>query len=335
MHTIYGRNMHDVIPEAMESIINWGKPRGHMTESIGPVSMQVTQPLERLSYGTDYDLNPFAALATALWVIGGRNDVEFLHRFDAYKPGISDDDKVLHGAYGHRIRGHFHTVTDAGISGTIDQLKSTIQMLRPDSRPNVVVMSLWNACADMGLQSNNLPAATQLFFSFSHQQRLDMMVVYSYADIFDLRMDAISFSMLQQFIAHSLPVPIGHMTIVANCLGVETKALKIIKDLPKEIHPKNPYYKSMDLCHLPIIDSDEWLLELNMFLDEGPVMGIRDPFFRHVAAPMWQAWDVYKSTSGCDVTCIREALTIVSRIRATDWKEATTEWLLRKIDERT
>ncbi len=335
MHTIYGRNMHDVIPETMEELINWGKPRGHMTEIIGPVSMQVTQPLERLSYGTDYDLNPFAALATALWVIGGRNDVALLSRFDAYKPGTSDDGKVLHGAYGRRAREHFYTITNTGVSGTIDQVKSTIQMLRPESRPNVIVMSLWDACADMGLQSKNLPAATQLFFSFSHQQRLNMMVVYSYADIFDLRIDAISFSMLQQFIAHSLPASIGHMTIVANCLGVETKALKIIKDLPKKIHPDNPYNKNMDLYSFPMIDSNEWLSELAMFLDEGPVMGMRDPFFRHVATPMWQAWDVYKSTSGSDVTGAAEALDIVSRIRATDWKETTTEWILGKIDERT
>ncbi len=83
MQTIYGRNMHQIIPQALELLIREGESRGHVTENREPVSMMVTAPAERLSYGTDYDLNPFAALFTALWILGGRNDVQFLAKFDS------------------------------------------------------------------------------------------------------------------------------------------------------------------------------------------------------------------------------------------------------------
>ena len=203
MQTIYGRNMHEVMPQVLELLLKEGHLKGVMTEITDPVALMVTEPAERLSYGTDYDLNPFCALFTALWVLGGRNDVEFLSRFDGYQGGTSDDGKGLHGAYGHRIRAHFDPYLDYE-AGTIDQLKSVIQMLLNHPGHKSAVISLWDAGADMGLQSRNLPAATQLYFSINHGQGLDMMVTYRDADIFDVRYDAVAFSMMQQFIAAAI-----------------------------------------------------------------------------------------------------------------------------------
>lgn len=334
MQTIYGRNMHEVLPQALGLFLSEGQPKGSITEITDPVSMMVTEPTERLFYGTDYDLNPFAALFTALWVLGGRNDVEFLSKFDGYQGGTSDDGKVLHGAYGKRVREHFDPYLD-GAAGTIDQLKSVIQMLRRHPGHKSAVISLWDTGSDMGLQSRNLPAATQLYFSINHRQRLDMMVMYRNADIFNVCQDAISFSMMQEFIAASVGIPLGCMTIVANCLGVETKGLEVVKELSNEILWRNPYSMDVSTCPLMSIDSDAWLAELSMFLDEGPVMGMRDPFLRHVASPMWQAWGHYKSTAGIDVSGARKALDTVSCIRASDWQGAANDWILKRIDERT
>ena len=334
MQTIYGRNMHQIIPQALELILREGKVKGGRTEITDPVALMVSAPAERLSYGTDYDLNPFVALFNSLWVIGGRNDVDFLARFDGYQAGMSDDGQVLHGAYGRRVREHYETVTETGL-GTIDQLKSVIQMLRNDPEHRAAVISLWDAGADMGLQSRNLPAATQLYFSINHGRGLDMMVMYRDADIFDVRLDAIAFSMMQQFIAEAIPVALGRMSIVTNWLGLKTKVLGAVKDSLPEIASSNPYPSLATLVPIAIIDSDAWLGELSMFLDEGPVMGMRDPFFRHVASPLWQAWEVYKSTSGFEIAGARKALEIVARVRASDWQGAANEWLLRRIDERT
>ncbi len=335
MRTIYGHNMHSIMRDTLEFLIRTGESNEHMTEITEPVAMIVTEPAERLSYGTDYDLNPFAALFTALWVMGGRNDIEFLARFDGYQGGTSDDGQVLHGAYGHRIRAHFDPYLDYE-AGTIDQLKSVIKMLHHNPGHKAAVISLWDAGADMGLQSKNLPAATQLYFSINHGQGLDMMVMYRDADIFNVRLDAIAFSMMQQFIAAAISVTIGRMTIVTNCLGAETRALGVVKGLRAlRLLPCNPYEKDVSVWSLVTIEPNEWLAELSMFLDEGPVMGMRDPFFRHVVAPMWQAWEQYKSTAGLDIEGARKALDTVSRVRATDWQAAARRWLVRRIDERT
>ena len=335
MQTIYGRNMHEAIPQALGLLSSEGDPNGDMTELTNPVTIMVTKPTERLSYGMSYDLSPFVALSTALWVLGGRNDVEFLSKFDGYQMGMSDDGKVLHGAYGKRLRGHFQPAPEGEETfpiHSIDQLKSVVMMLRNNPAHTAVVISLWDAGSDMGLLSRNLPAATHLYLSITHAKRLDMMVLYRDADIFDLRLDALVFSMVQEYVAKAIAVVPGRMTLVANCLGAKTKALDLNKDLPL---PHNPYRMDVSPWPLVSIDSDEWLGELSLFLDEGPVMGMQEPFFRHVAAPMWQAWEAYKSTVALDVDGARKALDIVSRIRATDWQAATAEWLLRRIDERT
>ncbi len=337
MQTIYGRNMHQVIPQALELLLREGEPRLDMTENSEPVSMMVTAPAERLSYGTNYDQNPFVALFSALWIIGGRNDVEFLSRFDGLQAGKSDDGQVLHGAYGRRVRVHFQPAPEGDetfpIHG-IDQLKSVIMMLRNNPGHKAAVISLWDASADMGLQSRNLPAATQLYFSINHGQGLDMMVTYRDADIFDVRYDAVAFSMMQQFIAAAISVALGRMTIVTNWLGAKNEMLDAIEVSLPEVPLESPYRADVDVGPLVSIDSDAWLAELAMFLDEGPVMGMRDPFFRHVAAPMWQAWESYKSTPGLEAGGARKALEIVARVRASDWQAAARSWLHRRIDER-
>jgi hypothetical protein len=334
MQMIYGRNMHEVIPQGLELLFDEGQPKRHMTEITSPVALMMTEPMERLSRGTEYDLNPFVALFTSLWVLGGRNDVTFLAKFDGYQGGTSDDGKILHGAYGQRMRAHFDPGMDYQ-AGTIDQLKSVVHMLRNNPGHKAAVISLWDAGEDFGSTSRNLPAATHLYLSINHAQRLDMMVVYRDADIFDMRLDAIVFSMMQEFIAKAISVPIGRMTIVANCLGAETKVLDLIKNSFHKLPPSNPYPPLAVLVPIATIDSDAWLGELSMFLDEGPVMGMRDPFFRHVAAPMWQVWDQYKSTAGLNMDGARKALDTVSLVRASDWQGAANEWLLRRIDDRT
>ena len=332
MRLIEGRTMGQIIPQALALIRGEGTSNKSITEINDPVAMLVMAPGERVSYGTDYDLNPFVALFTSLWVLGGRNDVEFLSRFDGYQGGMSDDGKVLHGAYGRRVRGHF-SAADIGWTGelepTIDQLKSVIQMLRSHPGHKSAVVSLWDTSADMGLQSRNLPPATQLYFSITDgPAALDMMVMYRNARVFDVRLDSYAFSMMQQFIAESVRVPLGRMTIVANCLGVETNTLEAAMEVIHQT-PLSPYPTAGPVLPLTNTDSDEWLAELDMFLDEGPVMGMRDSFFRHVVSPMWQAWGHYTSTAGFDVSGPRKALDTVLRVRARDWKVAARDWLVR------
>ncbi len=323
MKVIQGRNMHEVFPRALNMLLLEGEKYGTIFECHVPISLVVEQPTERLVYGSIEDLNPFAMLFHTLWVIGGRNDVSFLDQmFGGYHTGHSDDGVVLHGAYGHRVRNHFPSEP---VIDTIDQLKSAIVMLRKNFRRRDVVLELWDASADLGLQSRNLPSATHIYLSIGRHMSLDMMVMYREADIYNMQGDSIAFSLMQEFIAKAIVAPVGRITIVINRLN---GCCSLVKGLGIDIPTTNPYDTAPSSA-LEFNDSDVWLAELAMFLDEGPVMGMREPFLRHVASPMWHAWRQYK------VSGSRAALDTVSRVRAADWRAASTEWLTRRIHERT
>ncbi len=330
MKVLNGHNMCEVFPLALDMLLYDGMDDDTIIECPTPVSLVVEQPKERLVYGNTDDLNPFAMLFHALWVIGGRNDTSFLNKmFGGYHAGHSDDGIILHGAYGYRMREHF--IAEGMGANTIDQLKSAIVMLQKDTHRRDVVIGLWDATADLGLQSKNLPSATYIYLSIGPRESLDMMVVYRESNIYDMQMDSVAFSLMQELIAHSVKVPVGRMTITLNQMYCGTTASG---DFCTDLTTPDPYGENPS-SNLQVVDSNAWLGELSMFLDEGPVMGMREPFFRGVVGPMWQAWRQYKGEPENGPAGPRAALETVSRIRAADWRAASTEWLRRRIYERT
>ena len=319
MKVIQGRNMHEVFPRALNMLLSEGVKCDTIIEYSTPVSLVVERPIERLVYGETDGLNPFASLFHALWIIGGYNDV---FAFDDY---IKFDN-----AYGYRLRRHFPSEPDC--DNTIDQLKSAIVMLQKNSQRRDVVLELWDASLDLGLQNGRPPSATHIYLSIGHRSSLGMMVMYREVDLYDMQMDSVAFSLMQEFIARALKVPVGMMTITINHLNSDYAST--VKGFEVDLSTTNPYDISPS-SDLIIADSNAWLAELSMFLDEGPVLGMKEPFFRATAAHMWQAWGQYKETTGSDVSGARAALDTVSHVRAADWRAASIEWLTKRIHERT
>lgn len=331
MKVIQHRNMYEVFPRALSALMHEGLKGETYIECHTPMSLVLEHPTERLVYGNVDDMNPFAMLFNALWVMGGREDTSFMEKaFGGYHAGRSDDGTTLHGAYGHRIRSHFPA--EPMFTNTIDQLKSAIVMLKKNDRRRDVVLSLWDAGDDLGLQSRNLPAATHIYLSIGTYMSLDMSVMYRDVDIYDMQVDSVAFSLMQEFIARALKIPVGRMTITMNhlnCYVSATEGLCVGQPLP------NPYDHHI-LADLEVADSDAWLSELSMFLDEGPVIGMREPFFKGVVSHMWRAWGQYKETTGIDMSArTKAALVTVDRTRAPDWREASMQWITRSIHERT
>lgn len=73
-----------------------------------------------------------AQIAETMWVLAGRNDVDWLSHYLPRAPQFSDDGKVWRGGYGPRIR-HWN-------EGRVDQLKHVVGLLReePDTRRAVI-----------------------------------------------------------------------------------------------------------------------------------------------------------------------------------------------------
>lgn len=118
----------------------------------------IREPLKRCTVALNRNSNIFFHLAESLWVLSGRNDLEFIEIFNSRFSEFSDDGKTLHGAYGKRMRNW------NGVNGSekVDQLFKITSLLNSDPDLRRSVISLWNPSLDLGSVSKDIPCNTQL-----------------------------------------------------------------------------------------------------------------------------------------------------------------------------
>src|SRR5690606_6235064 len=111
------------------------------------------------------DANPFLHFFESLWMLAGRNDVDYMTRLVRRFAAYSDDGKTFNGAYGYRWRKWFGR----------DQLQQIIGALRSNPQDRRCVLGMWDAGHDLGLQSADLPCNTHIYFRIQ-DDRLNMTV---------------------------------------------------------------------------------------------------------------------------------------------------------------
>lgn len=138
---------------------------GIRTESrLGPTfetlnfKIVIKDPIKRCTVALNRNSNVFFHLAESLWVLSGRNDLEFIEIFNSRFKEFSDDGKTLHGGYGKRMRNW----NSPNGTETVDQLFKITSLLNSDPDLRRSVISLWNPMLDLGNPSKDIPCNTQL-----------------------------------------------------------------------------------------------------------------------------------------------------------------------------
>lgn len=336
MKVIHARNVHQALPEALYQLANEGIDResrnGPVVVFPEPVTTVYEEPAERVLFWPARDANPFFHLMEALWMLGGRNDVEFVAQYVERMRSFSDDGVTFHGAYGHRWRVHFDR----------DQLPGIINALRENPEDRRQVLSMWDARVDLGREGKDVPCNLQALFQIDHEGKLVMMVTNRSNDIIwgAYGANAVHFSYLHEYVARSVGVPQGRYYQVSGNFhayrDVLGKVAELVDCAPDPVLPEEARWAG--LCPyidarvepFPLMSTDRtvWDADLEMFLDEGPVLGFRDPFFRRVAVPLRAAHRAYKETKGA--ARYSAALSILEDCEAEDWKLAAQEWIDRR-----
>ncbi len=331
MHVIRARNVHEALPMGLEHLLLHGVEResrnGDVLVAPGPVTTVYEKPCERVMFWPERDANPFFHLAEGLWMLAGRNDFPYLTQFVPRMQDFSDDGETLQGAYGHRWRRYFE----------VDQLPIIIQMLKDNPDERRCVLQMWDADIDLGGAGKDLPCNTHVYF-LVNAGRLDMTVCCRSNDMIlgAYGANAVHFSMLQEFMATGIGVEVGRYWQVSNNFhAYKNKDLAKVISLadrapdPHRTRNHNPYTYSR-LRPYPLVSTpvEQWLQDLSMFLDEGVVIGLRDPFFRRVAQPMMMAHKAYKQGHG--IERYQAAFEILQQCHAPDWKRAGIEWVQRR-----
>lgn len=349
MKVITVRNVHEALPAGLEYLEQCGVRRGSRNGTVivapGPVTTHYLKPRERVLFWAERDANPFFHFFESLWMLAGRNDLKYLTQFLPRMKDFSDDGETLHGAYGYRWMHQFSMVEDDGTEMSvrvqeIDQLSTIINMLKRNPEDRRCVLQMWDAAVDLGSDGKDLPCNTQVYFLINRDGDLDMTVCCRSNDMIlgAYGANAVHFSFLQEYMAAGIGVLVGGYWQISNNFHVYDNAdLKKVHPLlnqapdPFRYHSRNPYHTD-DISPFPLVSTplSEWRQDLAMFLDVGPVVGLRDPFFRRVAGPLYHSFRAYKDNKGEERYDI--AMEILEQCQAKDWALATVEWLTRRRD---
>ena len=341
MRAINARNVNDALEKGIDLFQDQTEYRvqesrnGLTYEALGPVITVYQKPWERVCLIKERDANPFFHFIEGLWMLDGRNDLEPLTYFVKSMEDFSDDGKTLWGAYGWRWHGYW----------IIDQVTMIIRMLKEDPYERRAVLQMWDPEEDLAREGKDVPCNTNIYFKI-RDGKLIMTVCNRSNDMLwgAYGANVVHFSMLQEYIAHHLNVPMGEYTQISDSFHVYHNAVwNKVKHLEIDVYTyrdrKNPY-DLIDIYEpIPLVtDSTSFKRELSFFFDyfklfrgspEHHLLKINEikwanKSFSDIAVPMLKAFQYHKQRDY--LNSYRE----VNNIKSLDWMEACFEWIRKR-----
>lgn len=213
-----------------------GSRNGRVKEFLNP-QIVLSDPQRREVLCFERKANIFAQIAETMWVLAGRNDVEWLSAYLPRAKDYSDDGKTWRGGYGPRIRDlHFG----------FDQLAHVVDILKEDPLSRRAVIAIYEPQTDAA-PGKDIPCNDFLQFQ-SRLGALHLTVTVRSNDAMWgwSGINAFEWSTLQEIVAHLLGLTVGTLTFNVGNLHVYGKhwdKAQRIADAPKEhrTYPITPF----------------------------------------------------------------------------------------------
>jgi thymidylate synthase len=187
----------ELYPKLLEQSGTVVATRGEMAEVIGAL-IEITKPRARLSRSETRG-KIFSSIGELLWYLTRDNRLDFIERYLSQYRGESEDKVTVYGGYGPRLfnqRGH-------------NQIQNVIDLLKVRSTSRRAVIQLFNA-EDIAEKHNEIPCTATLQF-LARNGHLDLVVTMRSNDAYiGLPHDVFCFTMLQEIIARTLGLEVGH-----------------------------------------------------------------------------------------------------------------------------
>jgi len=341
MKVITAQNVNEALLLGLQALKEEGVRRDSRNGSVlvfpGPVTTHYKHPENRVLFYPERDANPYFHFMESLWMLSGRRDVEFPSRFASNIMNYTDDGVNFHGAYGYRWRNHFNIVelTRNGIKeevGVLDQLETIANLLRKNPDDRRVVLQMWDATCDLGMEGKDFPCNLICTFRINPYGKLDMSVFNRSNDMIwgAYGANAVHFSVLQEVMAAWVGVPIGGYWQVSTNFHAYENILDKHGEVVHNCPGHDPYCLN-EVQSEPIVNTsiEQWFQDLQMFMEVGPTIGLKDKFFKKTAVPMLQSWNAWKDRENPNFK--EKAISFADQISSPDWRRACREWLGRRI----
>ena len=335
MKVIQVRNVNQALPEGLRHLevngVRRGSRNGPVIVAKAPVITVYEQPQEKVLFWAERDANPFFHILEGLWMLGGRNDVEWISYYNSRMREFSDDGKTFHGAYGHRWRNHFEG----------DQLDEVCSILKSDPNSRRAVITMWDPDVDLGRDGKDLPCNVLACAQINHEGKLDLTVTCRSNDIiFGAHgANSVHFAMLQEYLAARIGVSVGTLYQLSNnyhaYLDVFEKNRSLIDRAADPYSPAKsacPYTLGLVEPRPLVTDPTVFDVEVKLFMQGA----YNYPFVNHFLADAvclaeaYKAWKTEKDYGWAlelldPHTVYREGAT-----KDWDWRLACQEWIERR-----
>jgi thymidylate synthase len=215
------RNVTEALPVLCRHVMEMGdelSSRNGRVKELSPVQITLTHPWEREVLSAHRHASVAAQIAETMWVLAGRNDVEWLSHYLPRAVDFSDDGKTWRAGYGPRIR---NWSKDYG--QPVDQLKEVIDILREDPSSRRAVINIFDPALDFQ-ESKDIPCNNWLHF-LSRGGKLNLHVAIRSNDLMWgwSGINAFEWSVLQEIVASCLGIQMGTLTFSISSLHIYDK----------------------------------------------------------------------------------------------------------------
>ena len=336
-----GRNVNHLFHKIVRGIADGTIPTtaspsryGNVKVITEPVTITYEQPLECVLFNKARDVNPFACLFEGLWTLSGSNEIESISYYTPKLREFSDDGKTWNDAYGYRWRHARGSDPIAGCDIEVDQLNIIIRELktRPESRR--VVLQMWNVEDDLlKIDPKNKAVCCNLSCLFLLNPKtkcLDLTVINRSNDLIwgTLCVNVVEFSILLEYVANCLNVPVGIYHQISNNSHVYQNNFFPEKWLPADGVIDNGCYEH-NWTHIKLVQNQnvfdqEVVTFVGMPPFERAITNWSEPFLQEVAAPMAHVFNLHKQR------LYSHAMKGLELIKDDAWRLAATQWITKR-----
>lgn len=207
---LYRNAAHAFVAELAEVRLT-GRPvtvRGMPTQELLARTVTLARPKERFITIPGRRNDVFATIAETMWVLAGRNDMEYLARYLGRALQFSDDQKTWRGGYGPRLRAW----------GGVDQLDEVRKLLSSDPESRRAVVALFDPARDF-VETLDVPCNNWLHF-LVREGRVELNVTVRSNDILwgFSGINTFEWSVLHEMMAFWLDAQVGYGSFFISSL---------------------------------------------------------------------------------------------------------------------
>ncbi|TNC11688.1 hypothetical protein FF100_18800 [Methylobacterium terricola] len=230
------RNVSFATVDGLEAVMRTGSPvtvAGKATREILHRVTILERPLERFVFVPERRNDAFAQMAEAVWVIAGRNDVEWLGRYLPRATDFSNDGgSTWRGAYGPRLRRW---------NGSVDQFEHVRRLLMQDRSSRRAVMNLFDPAIDLSAV-DDIPCNNWLSWILRNGHLHLAVAVRSNDAVWGFSgANAFEWSLLHEIMAHWLGAKVGRQTWLATSFHVYEQHWPRAERILRSFHGLSPY----------------------------------------------------------------------------------------------